>query len=321
MDVAIRAEALAKHYGDTRALDGFDLAVEAGTVCGLLGPNGAGKTTAVRILTTLLQADGGRAEVAGHDVAAEPHQVRRAHRPVGAGAGRRRAAQRPPEPGPVRPAQPARQAGRPAPGRRAARPHGPDRRRRQGGQALLRGHAPPARPRGHAAAGPRGPVPRRAHDRARPPQPQRGVGRAPRARGGRHHRPAHHPVPRRGRPARRSGGGDRRRPRHRRRHPRAAEGRGRRRPARGRGRGPPRPGRRRRGPGPGRHRRPRGRAATPGGSASPSTAGSPRSPTVVAGLAGAGIAAADIGLRRPTLDDVFLSLTGRRADRTDEQAA
>ena len=76
MDVAIRAEALAKHYGDTRALDGFDLAVEAGTVCGLLGPNGAGKTTAVRILTTLLQADGGRAEVAGHDVAAEPHQVR-----------------------------------------------------------------------------------------------------------------------------------------------------------------------------------------------------------------------------------------------------
>ena len=76
MDVAIRAEALAKHYGDTRALDGFDLSVEAGTVCGLLGPNGAGKTTAVRILTTLLQADGGRAEVAGHDVAAEPHQVR-----------------------------------------------------------------------------------------------------------------------------------------------------------------------------------------------------------------------------------------------------
>src|SRR5918994_4723638 len=76
IDVAIRAEALAKHYGDTRALDGFDLAVEAGTVCGLLGPNGAGKTTAVRILTTLLQADGGRAEVAGHDVAAEPHQVR-----------------------------------------------------------------------------------------------------------------------------------------------------------------------------------------------------------------------------------------------------
>ncbi|HZM31061.1 MAG TPA: ATP-binding cassette domain-containing protein [Acidimicrobiales bacterium] len=78
MTTAIRAEGLVKQYGDNRALDGFDLAVDAGSVCGLLGPNGAGKTTGVRILTTLLQADGGRAEVAGIDVAAEPHQVRRA---------------------------------------------------------------------------------------------------------------------------------------------------------------------------------------------------------------------------------------------------
>jgi ABC-2 type transport system ATP-binding protein len=59
------------------ALDGFDLAVAAGTVCGLLGPNGAGKTTAVRILSTLLRFDGGRAEVAGFDVARQPAQVRR----------------------------------------------------------------------------------------------------------------------------------------------------------------------------------------------------------------------------------------------------
>ncbi len=73
---AIRAHALVKRYGDTAALDGFDLEVPAGTVCGLLGPNGAGKTTAVRILTTLLRADGGRATVAGADVIGAPHAVR-----------------------------------------------------------------------------------------------------------------------------------------------------------------------------------------------------------------------------------------------------
>jgi ABC-2 type transport system ATP-binding protein len=74
---AIRAEGVVKRYGAQRALDGFDLEVQAGTVCGLLGPNGAGKTTAVRILTTLLRADAGRAEVAGIDVAVRPHEVRR----------------------------------------------------------------------------------------------------------------------------------------------------------------------------------------------------------------------------------------------------
>ncbi|MFI0423609.1 ATP-binding cassette domain-containing protein [Spongiactinospora sp. 9N601] len=73
---SILAEGLRKRYGDTYALDGFDLAVREGTVCGLLGPNGAGKTTAVRILTTLLRADGGRASVAGFDVAARPAEVR-----------------------------------------------------------------------------------------------------------------------------------------------------------------------------------------------------------------------------------------------------
>jgi ABC-2 type transport system ATP-binding protein len=73
----IFTEGLRKRYGDTRALDGLDLAVPEGTVCGLLGPNGAGKTTAVRILTTLLRPDGGRARVAGFDVAGQPGQVRR----------------------------------------------------------------------------------------------------------------------------------------------------------------------------------------------------------------------------------------------------
>jgi ABC-2 type transport system ATP-binding protein len=75
-DVAIRADGLRKRYGETHALDGFDLAVPTGTVCGLLGPNGAGKTTAVRILSTLLRCDGGRAEVAGFDVVADAAQVR-----------------------------------------------------------------------------------------------------------------------------------------------------------------------------------------------------------------------------------------------------
>jgi ABC-2 type transport system ATP-binding protein len=72
----VRATGLVKIYGKVRALDGLDLAVPEGTVLGLLGPNGAGKTTAVRILTTLLDADGGRAEVAGFDVARNPGEVR-----------------------------------------------------------------------------------------------------------------------------------------------------------------------------------------------------------------------------------------------------
>ncbi|TDD47458.1 ATP-binding cassette domain-containing protein [Nonomuraea terrae] len=73
----IVARGLRKTYGGTTALDGIDLDVGQGTVCGLLGPNGAGKTTAVRILTTLLRPSGGRAEVAGFDVATHPRQVRR----------------------------------------------------------------------------------------------------------------------------------------------------------------------------------------------------------------------------------------------------
>ncbi|MEU9982355.1 ATP-binding cassette domain-containing protein [Streptomyces sp. NPDC050856] len=73
---AVRAEGLRKRYGDKLALDGFDLAVRSGTVHGLLGPNGAGKTTAVRVLATLRRFDGGRAEVAGVDVARDPRRVR-----------------------------------------------------------------------------------------------------------------------------------------------------------------------------------------------------------------------------------------------------
>ncbi|WP_020523121.1 daunorubicin resistance protein DrrA family ABC transporter ATP-binding protein [Catelliglobosispora koreensis] len=77
MAEAIVAEGLAKHYGDVKALNGIDLSVPEGTVLGLLGPNGAGKTTTVRILTTLLKPDHGRASINGIDVLAHPDRVRR----------------------------------------------------------------------------------------------------------------------------------------------------------------------------------------------------------------------------------------------------
>ena len=76
MNEVIRAEGLVKHYGEVKALDGLNLSVPEGSVLGLLGPNGAGKTTAVRILTTLLIPDSGTAEVAGIDVVASPDEVR-----------------------------------------------------------------------------------------------------------------------------------------------------------------------------------------------------------------------------------------------------
>ena len=74
---AIQARGLVKKYGDVTALDGVDLTVPTGSVLGLLGPNGAGKTTIVRILTTLLRPDAGSAEVAGVDVLNNPREVRR----------------------------------------------------------------------------------------------------------------------------------------------------------------------------------------------------------------------------------------------------
>jgi ABC-2 type transport system ATP-binding protein len=74
---AILVEGLTKSFGEVRALRGIDLSVPRGTVLGVLGPNGAGKTTAVRILTTLLRPDGGRALVEGFDVVRQPAAVRR----------------------------------------------------------------------------------------------------------------------------------------------------------------------------------------------------------------------------------------------------
>ncbi len=76
MSHAIRAEGLVKHYGETKALDGVDLEVPSGKVVGVLGPNGAGKTTAVRILATLIRPDSGHASVFGYDVVKNPMAVR-----------------------------------------------------------------------------------------------------------------------------------------------------------------------------------------------------------------------------------------------------
>ncbi len=77
MTDAVIAHGLVKHYKEVKALDGLDLRVPQGSVLGVLGPNGAGKTTAVKILTTLVRADGGSAQVAGLDVATQPEEVRR----------------------------------------------------------------------------------------------------------------------------------------------------------------------------------------------------------------------------------------------------
>ena len=76
--LAIEAVGLVKVFGDTRAVDGVDLAVRRGSVYGVLGPNGAGKTTTIRMLATLLRPDGGSARVMGHDVVADADAVRAA---------------------------------------------------------------------------------------------------------------------------------------------------------------------------------------------------------------------------------------------------
>ncbi|MFI8853343.1 ATP-binding cassette domain-containing protein [Streptomyces sp. 891-h] len=74
---AVEVRGLVKHFGETKAVDGIDLDVREGTVMGVLGPNGAGKTTLVRMLSTLLQPDGGTAKVAGFDVVRQPRELRR----------------------------------------------------------------------------------------------------------------------------------------------------------------------------------------------------------------------------------------------------
>jgi ABC-2 type transport system ATP-binding protein len=75
-DLAVEAKGLVKVFGDNRAVDGVDLQVPEGSIYGVLGPNGAGKSTAINILSTLLKADGGMAKVFGYDVKSEPQIVR-----------------------------------------------------------------------------------------------------------------------------------------------------------------------------------------------------------------------------------------------------
>src|ERR671911_1355696 len=74
--LAIEATGLVKSFGETRAVDGVDLAVRRGSVYGMLGPNGAGKTTTIRMLATLLRPDDGEARVLGHDIIREADEVR-----------------------------------------------------------------------------------------------------------------------------------------------------------------------------------------------------------------------------------------------------
>ncbi len=182
-DFAIRAQGLHKRYGATTALNGFDLAVQAGSVCGLLGPNGAGKTTAVRILSTLLQFDSGHAEVAGFDVLRQATQVRYRIGLVGQHAA-------------VDELLSGRQnlvmfgrlyhLGTAAARRRASElleQFQARRRRRQARPAVLGRDAPAARPGRQPDPIAAGAVPRRADHRAGPAQPQRGLGRRPRAGG------------------------------------------------------------------------------------------------------------------------------------------
>jgi len=76
--LAIEANGLVKSFGETLAVDGVDLAVRSGSVYGMLGPNGAGKTTVIRMLATLIRPDAGSARVLGHDIVKESHAVRRA---------------------------------------------------------------------------------------------------------------------------------------------------------------------------------------------------------------------------------------------------
>jgi len=75
-EMAVEADGLEKHFGDTKAVNGVDLRVRRGTVYGVLGPNGAGKTTTIRMLTTLLRPTGGSARVMGHDIVEEADAVR-----------------------------------------------------------------------------------------------------------------------------------------------------------------------------------------------------------------------------------------------------
>ena len=218
---AIEILGLTQSYGDHAVLKGVDLRVPAGTIFALLGSNGAGKTTMVKILSTLLRADGGTATVNGYDVAAQPARVRESISLTGQFAavdeiltGRENL---------VLVAQLRRleDAGRHR--RRPARSVRADRRGRAAGGDLLRRHAPSPRHRHEPDRQPTRALPRRADDRARPAVADRGLEDGAGARRPRHDGAAHHAVPRRGRAPRGPDRGPPRGPDHRQRHSRRAQ--------------------------------------------------------------------------------------------------
>ena len=182
MTAMIEAHALKKGYRKTSALDGLDLVAEPGQVTAVLGPNGAGKTTFVRAVATLLRLDAGTLRVAGHDVRREPGGRSASDRAGRAVRGDRVCDERAREPrdgrAPVRP--------EPADGtrerRRRARADRAQRSRRPAGSHLFGRHAPPPRPRRESRRCAAPAAARRADDGPRSAQPQRALGRDPRAR-------------------------------------------------------------------------------------------------------------------------------------------
>ena len=189
MSDAIVVEGLGKRYGDVIAVEGLNLTVPEGTVMGLLGPNGAGKTTTVRILTTLLKPDTGRATVAGLDVVTQAQQLRKA-----IGLSGQYAAVDENLTGFENLEMVGRlyHMGKPASRARAEElleRFDLDEAGRTSGQDVLGRHAPSARPSRGARCQAKGHISRRAHDRARSSQPHRPLDRHLRARPGRRHPP------------------------------------------------------------------------------------------------------------------------------------
>ena len=193
---------LGKRFGDLWALRGLDLDVAPGQILGLLGHNGAGKTTAIRILTTLSLPDRGIGPRRGHRRHRRSDGRTRTHRRRGPASHARRSHERGKNLVMIGrlhrlPKKVAR-----GPCRRVARQPRPRRRGRPSRQELLGRYATPARPRGLPGVARRCAVPRRAHDRARSPQPRPAVGHAARSRARRLGDHPHDPVPRRSRLAR-----------------------------------------------------------------------------------------------------------------------